>query len=135
MVEIDIVYQGDLHCEAVHGPSGARLTTDAPKDNHGRGEAFTPTDLLATALGTCMVTIMGIYAKQHGVDLSGTRVHVVKEMAQEPVRRVGRLGVRIAVPRSFDERHRVGLERAAKACPVHASLHPDVKADVEIAWG
>ena len=83
-VTIDISYLGDLHCEATHGPSGARLETDAPVDNEGRGETFSPTDLAATGLGTCLVTIMGIVAKRHGWDLTGTRVRVVKEMTADP---------------------------------------------------
>lgn len=135
MVDIDIAYQGDLHCEAVHGPSGARLTTDAPRDNEGRGESFSPTDLLATALGSCMITIMGIYARRNAIDLSGATVHVVKEMVQEPTRRVGTLRVRISVPKKPDERHRKGLEQAARHCPVHQSLHPDVKIPLEFIWG
>jgi len=88
MVEIDIEYEGDLHCRAMHGPSSAVLSTDAPKDNQGKGEAFSPTDLLATALGACMMTVMGIYARTKGVDLKGTHVHVTKEMVADPRRRV-----------------------------------------------
>ena len=88
-VEIDVVYTGELHCEATHGPSGSKLTTDAPVDNGGKGAAFSPTDLVGVALGTCLVTIMGIIAKRHDWDLRGTRVHVVKEMAAKPARRVG----------------------------------------------
>src|SRR5581483_4363027 len=109
MVEIDIVYQGDLHCEATHAPSRARLSTDAPKDNEGKGESFSPTDLVATALGTCMVTIMGIYARRNGIDISGAKVHVVKDMVQEPIRRIGSLRVKIEVPKKVDERHRRAL--------------------------
>ena len=90
-VTIDVEYVGDLHCEAVHGPSGIRLMTDAPVDNGGKGEAFSPTDLAATALGTCLVTIMGIVAQRHGWDLTGTRVRVVKEMTAVPMRRIGAL--------------------------------------------
>jgi putative redox protein len=135
MVEIDITYQGDLHCEAVHGPSQAKVSTDAPRDNEGRGESFSPTDLVATALGSCMVTIMGIYARRNQIDLSGTKVRVVKEMVQQPVRRIGALRVTISVPRAVDDRHRRALEQAAKACPVHQSLHPDVKIPVEFSWG
>ena len=135
MVDIDIVYQGDLHCEATHGPSRARLSTDAPRDNEGKGESFSPTDLVATALGSCMVTIMGIYARRNQIDISGATVHVVKEMIQEPVRRIGSLRVKIAVPKKVDERHRKALEQAAKHCPVHQSLHPDVKIPVEFRWG
>ncbi len=135
MVEIDITYQGDLHCEAVHGPSGMKLATDAPKDNEGRGESFSPTDLVATALGTCMVTIMGIYARRNQIDLSGSTVRVVKEMVQQPERRIGGLRVAINVPKKVDERHRKALEQAAKHCPVHQSLHPEVKIPVEFNWG
>jgi len=134
MVEIDIVYQGDLHCEATHAPSRATLSTDAPKDNEGKGESFSPTDLVATALGTCMVTIMGIYARRNGIDISGAKVHVVKDMVQEPIRRIGSLRVKIEVPKKVDERHRRALEQAAKHCPVHQSLHPDVKIPVEFVW-
>ncbi|MBI3723028.1 OsmC family protein [bacterium] len=135
MVDIDVVYKGDLHCEATHGPSSSRIETDAPRDNEGKGEKFSPTDLVGAALGTCMVTIMGIYAKKQGIDISGTRVHVVKEMAAQPTRRIARLSVRIEVPRAFEERYRRGLEQAAKTCPVHASLHPDIEAPVEFVWG
>jgi putative redox protein len=135
MVEMDIVYQGDLHCEATHGPSGARLTTDAPKDNEGKGEAFSPTDLVGAALGTCLVTTMGIYARRQKIDITGTRVHVVKEMVADPRRRIGKLTVRVHVPRTFDEPTRRALEQAARGCPVHASLHPDVKAPIEFVWG
>lgn len=135
MVEIDITYQGDLHCEATHGPSKAKVSTDAPKDNEGRGESFSPSDLVATALGSCMVTIMGIYAKRNQIDLSGSKVRVVKEMVQQPERRIGALRVTIQVPAKVDERHRKALEQAAKHCPVHKSLHPDVKIPVEFIWG
>jgi putative redox protein len=134
MVDIDITYTGDLHCEAVHGPSKMRLTTDAPKDNEGRGESFSPTDLVATALGTCMVTIMGIYARRNEIDMAGTTVHVVKEMVATPERRIGALRVQIHVPTKVDERHRKALEQAAKNCPVHKSLHPDVQRPVEFVW-
>ena len=135
MVEIDITYQGDLHCEATHGPSKAKVATDAPKDNEGRGESFSPTDLVATALGSCMVTIMGIYARRNQIDIAGSTVHVVKEMVQQPERRIGALRVSIRVPKKVDERHRRALEQAAKSCPVHRSLHPDVNIPVEFVWG
>ena len=87
MVSIDIEYEGDLHCKATHGPSGAVITTDAPVDNQGKGAAFSPTDLFATSLGICMMTVMGIYARRKEIDLRGSRVHVTKEMATDPVRR------------------------------------------------
>src|SRR5215469_5824866 len=97
MVKIEIAYQGQLHCDAVHGPSGAKLSTDAPKDNHGKGESFSPTDLVATALGTCMLTVMGIVAQRHDISLQGATVSVVKDMATAPARRIGRLTVDIRV--------------------------------------
>ena len=135
MVSIDVVYEGELHTQATHGPSGATLSTDAPVDNHGRGQSFSPTDLVATALGACMVTIMGIAAERHDWDLSGTRVRVTKGMVSEPVRRIGELAVEIHVPRELDERARTTLERAALTCPVHRSLHPDVDIPVRFRFG
>lgn len=126
MVEIDIEYQGELHCRATHGPSGATIETDAPVDNQGKGEAFSPTDLLATSLGVCMMTLMGIYARRHAIDLKGTRVHVVKEMIADPDRRVGRVAVTMTLPAGIDPKQRGPLERAALTCPVKGSLHPDV---------
>lgn len=134
MVRIEIEYQGELHCEAVHGPSGSKLSTDAPVDNHGRGEAFSPTDLVATALGTCMATIMGIVAQRHGIDLRGMRIEVVKEMVASPVRRIGRLSTQIRLPLPADHPQRKLLEQAALSCPVHASLHPEVEKPVEFLW-
>lgn len=138
-VEIDIVYEGQLRCRATHGPSKTQLTTDAPVDNHGKGESFSPTDLVATALGTCMSTLMGITADRNKLDIDGTRVHVVKEMAQEPVRRIGKLRVRIQVPAEKGSRltieDRKKLENAAFHCPVHKSLHPDVQTPVEFVYG
>lgn len=135
MVRIEIQYEGDLHCSATHGPSQARLSTDAPLDNQGRGESFSPTDLVATALGTCMLTLMGIAAKRHGWDLRGASVEVEKAMVQQPVRRIGSLTVVIRVPGAFDEKARTLLERAALTCPVHQSLHPDVAKPVRFEWG
>lgn len=134
MVTIDIQYQGDLRCEAVHQPSGNRLATDAPKDNMGKGESFSPTDLVATALGTCMMTLMGIMARSLNVDLKGTRVTVQKEMMATPMRRIGKLGVKIVVPAKLTEEQKQKLERAAMTCPVHKSLHPDVQIPVEFVW-
>src|ERR1700761_299735 len=98
MVAIELQYQGDLHTKATHGPSGAELTTDAPKDNQGRGESFSPTDLVATALGSCMLTVMGIMARTLDVDIAGATATVEKEMAAAPSRRIARLAVTIHVP-------------------------------------
>lgn len=135
MVEMKIVYQGDLRCEATHGPSGNKLFTDAPVDNHGKGESFSPTDLVATALGSCMMTIMGIVAQRHNLDLRGSTVTVQKEMVQLPVRRIGKLSVQIHVPRDLSPEDRQRLEQAAHACPVCKSLHPDVQTPVTFTWG
>lgn len=135
MVQIQIAYQGQLRCEAVHGPSGTRLSTDAPKDNHGKGESFSPTDLVATALGTCMLTVMGIVAQRHNISLEGATVTVIKDMAAAPVRRIGRLTVDIRVPGQLNEEQRKLLENAAHTCPVHKSLQPDIEIPVAFHWG
>jgi putative redox protein len=134
MVTIDIQYQGELRCEAVHQPSGTRLNTDAPKDNMGKGESFSPTDLVATALGTCMLTIMGIAARTMNIDIKGTQVTVQKEMVATPLRRIGKLGVKIKVPGNLTAEQKQKLENAAHTCPVHKSLHPDVQIPVEFEW-
>lgn len=134
MVSIQVLYEGDLHCQATHGPSGNQLTTDAPVDNHGRGESFSPTDLVGTALGTCIATVMDIAARKRGLDLTGTRVKVVKHMVTEPHRRIGKLEVDIHVPHDFEERERTTLERVALTCPVHGSLHPDVEIPMRFHW-
>jgi putative redox protein len=133
MVQIDIVYEGGLHTHATHKPSGATLSTDAPVDNNGRGEAFSPTDLLATALGTCMLTIMGMVAARENVALEGARVRVEKHMTQTPPRRVAKLNVIFDLPDATDVQRRK-LENAAHTCPVHHSLHPDVVIDIIFNW-
>jgi putative redox protein len=127
-VDIDIVYQGDLHCQATHRPSGTTFVTDAPVDNGGKGESFSPTDLVATALGACLTTIMGMVAKRQNIDLTGTKVHVVKDMAAKPIRRIGSLKVEIRIPNGskISAEDRTRLENGAMTCPVHQSLHPDV---------
>ena len=135
MVTIQIEYEGDLHCKAVHGPSETVLTTDAPKDNQGRGESFSPTDLVATALGTCILTVMGIAARSLDVDLAGSTATVEKEMAAAPARMIQRLTVTIHVPQAVSEEHRQRLEHAARTCPVHKSLHPDVQMPIQFRWG
>jgi putative redox protein len=135
-VEISMVYEGDLRCRAQHGPSGVVLNTDAPVDNEGRGESFSPTDLVATALGTCMTTIMGIMARRHGYPIEGTRVRVLKEMVQDPVRRIGKLTVEMQVANgaSLKEPARKMLQQAAHTCPVLKSLHPDIQVPVTFHW-
>jgi putative redox protein len=134
MVEVRISYEGGLRCRAAHGPSGDTLTTDAPVDNMGQGKAFSPTDLVATALGTCMMTIMGIAARHMGVDLRGATATVTKEMVTAPVRRIGKLAVTIEVPGKLSDEQKQKLQNAAMTCPVHKSLHPDVQLPVEFRW-
>lgn len=135
MTEVHIRYLGDLHTEATHGPSGAKFVTDAPVDNQGKGEAFSPTDLVGTALGTCVLTIMGILAKRHDWDLSGTTVKVTKEMITAPVRRIGKLTVEIHIPQDLPAAARSALEAGAHTCPVHKSLHPDIEAPLLFRYG
>jgi putative redox protein len=134
MVEIRAVYEGDLRCRLTHGPSGQTLVTDAPKDHYGKGEAFSPTDLAAAALGSCLLTTMGIVAMRHQIDLGGTTAHVKKEMKAEPSRRIGKLSVAITFARQFPEEQRRLLEQAALSCPVHHSLHPEVEAPVDFVY-
>lgn len=134
MVAIQMEYQGDLHCRAVHGPSGTELDTDAPKDNQGRGESFSPTDLVATALGTCMLTTMGILARRLGIDMAGARATVEKEMSPPP-RRIQRLTVRIDMPHALSPEDQQKLERAAHTCPVQKSLHAEVETPITFTWG
>ncbi len=133
-VRIDVVYEGELHTRARHGPSGMEISTDAPKDNGGRGEAFSPTDLLATALGSCMLSIMGIVARRRGLALEGARASVEKHMVADPDRRVGRLEVAFEMPAGIPEEDREVLQRAALACPVHKSLSPGTEVAVTWRW-
>ena len=135
-VEINIAYEGRLHCTATHGPSRNTLTTDAPVDNGGKGAAFSPTDLVATALGTCMATVMGLVAQRNKLDIDGVSIQVIKEMTADPVRRIGTLKTRLVFPpgKSLSPTDRARLEAAARACPVKQSLHPDVKAPVEFVY-
>lgn len=135
MVTISVVYQGDLRTQATHGPSKSTLITDAPVDNQGKGASFSPTDLVATALATCMLTTMGIVAKRHGWVLDGATAEVEKHMVADPERRIGKLPVTLRVPHEFGEKERTILERTALTCPVHRSLHPKVEIPVTFQWG
>jgi putative redox protein len=134
MVEIRIDYPGDLLCQATHGPSQTVLKTDAPVDNQGQGRSFSPTDLVATALGTCMFTVMGIVAKRGNIDLAGSTMVVRKEMTSQPVRRIGRLQVEIHVPKVLSQDDRCRLENAAQVCPVKRSLHADIEISIRFCW-
>ncbi|TWT98432.1 OsmC family protein [Stieleria varia] len=135
-VEITARYVGQLNCRAIHGPSLAELTTDAPTDNGGLGGSFSPTDLVATALGTCVLTILGLVAERHDLDLTGTTVQVTKEMVTSPVRRIGRLPTVVTVAASAvtDLSMRDRMEAAARACPVHKSLHPEIDAPISFVY-
>ena len=133
MVKVTSRYEGGLRCSAVHGPSGTTLVTDAPVDNHGKGESFSPTDLVATSLGACMMTIMGIVAERHGLDLTGMTAETEKVMTAAP-RRIASLRTRITVPLPADHPQRQPLEQAAHTCPVHKSLHPEIDAAIEFVW-
>ena len=110
-----------------------RLITDAPVDNHGLGRSFSPTDLLATATATCMMTIMAIVAERHGIDLSDSTFSVVKHMSASPPRRISRLDVTFRLP-NVQAHDRERLESAAHTCPVHQSLHPDLVCDISFVW-
>lgn len=134
MVTITGTYVGELRCESTHGPSHANLTTDAPVDNHGKGRSFSPTDLVATALATCIITTMAIWAERHGVALAGASYVVTKEMATTSPRRIARLAVTVNVPGPFTAEQRTRLEHVAHACPVHQSLHESVVIDLKLVW-
>lgn len=127
-------YLGDLRMSATHALSGQTIFTDAPPDNQGRGEAFSPTDLCATSLGCCMMTIMGISARAHEIDMAGATAEVTKVMAADP-RRIARIEIKIQMPpKNYSEKQRKILEAAAKRCPVSVSLNADLEEVVEIVW-
>jgi uncharacterized OsmC-like protein len=134
MVEMTLVYEGGLHSRALHGPSGAAIETDAPVDNQGKGEAFSPTDLLAASLASCMLTTMAIVGEREGWPLGGARARIEKHMELEPLRRVGRIVVELSMPEGTPPEARERLEEAARGCPVAASIHPDTKVELEMEW-
>jgi len=134
MVNISVKYTGDLHCDAVHGPSKSNLATDAPIDNKGKGEAFSPTDLVATALATCMSTTMGIKAQELGVDLRGMTVSVQKEMSKDAPRRIVGLASEVHIPLPKNSPYREVLEQPALNCPVHKSLPAEINRPTKFFW-
>jgi len=134
MVKITGEYQGDLHCVATHGPSQRTLDTDAPADNQGRGAAFSPTDLIATGLGTCILTTMAIAGRRAGLDVKGARFEVVKEMSKDIPRRIAKLETHVWVPLPRGADRDDMLERAARTCPVHKSLHPSIDTPIVLHW-
>jgi putative redox protein len=135
MVEMFVSYTGEKHCELKHGPSGSSIETDAPKDNFGRGERFSPTDLLGASLASCILTTMAIMAEKDGgqLDIRGTSARVIKEMNLNP-RRVARLPIEVTMPRGISSQDRKRLEAAAEACPVKRSLHPDIEAPIRFIY-
>lgn len=133
MVTIHATYEGDLCCTSVHGPSEHTIQTDAPKDNMGLGRYYSPTDLVATALATCILTTLGIVAKRRALALVGAKATVEKHMNADP-RRIGRLPVEVTVEGRFTDEEKLVLERAANTCPVHKSLHPDIDAPIQLSF-
>ena len=135
-VEITAEYVGELRVDATHGPSGIELFTDPPVDNGGQGKSFSPTDLVATALGTCVLTILALVSERHEVDLKGTKIRVLKGMVADPVRRIGSLETVVTIPPGAveDADLRKRLEAAALKCPVHQSLHPEINAPITFVY-
>ncbi|MFM8270399.1 MAG: OsmC family protein [Pseudomonadota bacterium] len=134
MVKMQTTYSGGLHCELIHESSSSQIETDAPKDNLGKGERFSPTDLVGAALSSCILTTMAIVAERDGISLIGAKAEVVKEMITTPSRRIGSLNVRVQMPSTVPEADREKLERAAHACPVKKSIHPDIHADISFQY-
>lgn len=127
-------YEGQLRTEATHVASGTVIQTDAPVDNHGRGEAFSPTDLMGTALGTCILTTMAIVAERHQVDLKGSTVQVKKIMSQDAPRRIAQFDVDLRLPASLSDSDRALLERTAHTCPVALSLNPEIRQEIRFVY-
>ena len=134
MVPQSTLYLGELRCKAIHGPSSVELVTDAPTDNQGRGESFSPTDLVVTALATCKVTTMDLVARRDNVRLDGTKVYAEKHMSTDPPRRIARIVIKIDFPPGIAPDYRPKLEHTARTCPVAKSLHPDVELDVTFSY-
>ncbi len=134
MVNISIRYTGQLHCDATHEPSQSEIETDAPADNKGKGAAFSPTDLVATALGTCIATTMGIVADAHQVDLTGMTVRTSKEMSKDAPRRIIALPTEVHIPLPPSTAQRELLENAGRNCPVHKSLPAEIERETKFFW-
>ena len=129
-----IIYTGNLRCEAEHIQSKSTMETDAPTDNHGKGERFSPTDLLCVSLATCMLTTMGIKAADMDVDITNAKAEVTKHMASEP-RRVAKIEVSVSLPAIENEKDKTILERMGTNCPVAKSIHPDIELVIGYEWG
>jgi putative redox protein len=130
-----VIYEGNLRCQATHIQSGTQIETDAPVDNRGKGERFSPTDTLCVALATCIITTMGIKAQDMGIDLAGTNIDIQKHMAAEP-RKVAKIEVTLHFPKTLNisEKDKTVLERVGNNCPVTKSLHPDLVQQVQYIW-
>ena len=134
MANMTAKYLGGLRCECTHLASGCTIVTDAPVDNHGKGEAFSPTDLCSTSLAACMMSIMGIYAQQHGFSVEGMEASITKVMSAGP-RRIGKIRIELTMPDGEYTEHQVkALENCAHTCPVHLSLHPDTEQEIVFIW-
>jgi putative redox protein len=135
MATSKVTYSGSLRTTAIHLQSSTEIISDAPIDNHGKGEAFSPTDLLATSLASCMFTIMGLTAKTHNLNIEGASAEVTKVMATEP-RRVSEIHINFNFPdkETYSDKDKKILENAAVSCPVYQSLHPNIKKVVDFAW-
>lgn len=135
MLTSKVKYLGELRTEAIHLQSGSIINTDAPKDNHGKGEAFSPTDMVATAMASCMISVMGIVALKEGITTTiGTTAEVTKVMYAEP-RRIGEIHITLIFPKNnYSEKEKKMYEHAAYTCPVAKSLHPDLKQVITFVW-
>ena len=134
MAQTEITYEGGLQCSAVHGQSGRKIQTDVPVDSGGKGSSFSPTDLVAAALGTCMATTMGKTALPDKIDLSGMNISVEKEMTAEGIRRIARLTIRVDMPAGLDASQRAMLEQSIRSCPVRESLRPEIEIAVRFVY-
>jgi putative redox protein len=134
MVKIISTYQGQKHCQAIHEPSSSILETDAPKDIQGLGEKFSPTDLVATALGTCILTTIAIVAERDGHDFKGSKISVEKVMTTEGPRKIASLKTVLEMSKNIPEDYRKKIEHVANACPVKKSLHPDIMVSIELRY-
>jgi putative redox protein len=133
-VPLDLVYEGELHCTLTHGPSGTEMATDAPRDNRGKGASFSPTDLVGAALGSCMLTTMGIVARDRGWDIGGASAHVEKDMGSTPRRHIAKLTVSLTMPAALDGTAREVLEETARTCPVATSLGDKIEVDLGFTY-
>jgi len=128
-------YLGGLRVEATHEQSGTTIISDAPSDNGGQGRAFSPTDMCSTSLAMCALTIMGLFAQNHGMSIDGATFELIKVMSDKPPRRIAKIEIVFTMPdNNFTDKEKTSIERAAKACPVHLSLHPEVEQAITFKW-